>query len=169
VSWAYAERDFKLDAEGPGRPVSGPAYLLSVNVDKRAFCRRSAKSAGFVVQRETINGQPIREWLGDRTDVSVAEVLQHVFGSYSIGFSTSGPRTPSAREMPSSSAPCRIRNMPLALFAHPQALWGQGSRFDSTTPARSLSAEIIHHLWGAAFLLHRAGRLRHDIRSWNQH
>ena len=33
VSWAYAERDFKLDAEGPGRPVSGPAYLLSVNVD----------------------------------------------------------------------------------------------------------------------------------------
>ena len=24
--------------------------------------------------------EPIREWLGDRTDVSVAEVLQHVFG-----------------------------------------------------------------------------------------
>jgi hypothetical protein len=32
VSWAYAEREFKLDAEGPGRPVSGPANLLSVNV-----------------------------------------------------------------------------------------------------------------------------------------
>ena len=28
---------------------------------------------------------------------------------------------------------------------------GQGSRFDSTTPARSLSAEIIHHLWGRGF------------------
>ena len=33
VSWAHAERDFKLDAEGPGRPVSGTANLLSVNVD----------------------------------------------------------------------------------------------------------------------------------------
>ena len=32
-----------------------------------------------------------------------------------------------------------------------QVLWGQGSKFDSTTPARSLSAEIIHHLWGRGF------------------
>ena len=32
VSWAYAERKYKLDAEGPGRPASGPANLLSVNV-----------------------------------------------------------------------------------------------------------------------------------------
>jgi hypothetical protein len=33
VSWTYAEREYKLVAEGPGRPVSGPANLLSVNVD----------------------------------------------------------------------------------------------------------------------------------------
>jgi hypothetical protein len=32
VSWAYVERDYELVAEGPGRPVSGPANLLSVNV-----------------------------------------------------------------------------------------------------------------------------------------
>jgi hypothetical protein len=32
VSWAYAGREHKLDAEGPGHPVSGPANLLSVNV-----------------------------------------------------------------------------------------------------------------------------------------
>jgi hypothetical protein len=32
VSWAYNEREYKLEAEGPGRPVSGPACLLSVNV-----------------------------------------------------------------------------------------------------------------------------------------
>ena len=28
---------------------------------------------------------------------------------------------------------------------------GQGSSFESTTPAHSLSAEIIHHLWGRGF------------------
>ena len=33
VSWAYAERDYKLVAEGPGRTVSASANLLSVNVD----------------------------------------------------------------------------------------------------------------------------------------
>ena len=33
VSWAYAGREHKLDAEGRGRPVSGPASVLSVNVD----------------------------------------------------------------------------------------------------------------------------------------
>jgi hypothetical protein len=33
VSWAYAERDYKLVAEGPGHPMSGAANLLSVNVD----------------------------------------------------------------------------------------------------------------------------------------
>src|SRR5262245_40578116 len=33
VSWAYAERGYKLVAEGPGRPVSASANLLSVNVD----------------------------------------------------------------------------------------------------------------------------------------
>jgi hypothetical protein len=32
VSWAYNEREYKLEAEGPGRPVSAPACLLSVNV-----------------------------------------------------------------------------------------------------------------------------------------
>src|SRR5215813_1485221 len=32
VSWAYTEREYKLEAEGPGRPMSGPACLLSVNV-----------------------------------------------------------------------------------------------------------------------------------------
>src|SRR5262245_28583696 len=32
VSWAYTEREYKLEAEGPGRPVSAPACLLSVNV-----------------------------------------------------------------------------------------------------------------------------------------
>ena len=31
VSWAYAGREYKLEAEGRGRPVSGTA-LLSVNV-----------------------------------------------------------------------------------------------------------------------------------------
>jgi hypothetical protein len=33
VSWAYAEREYKLEADGPGHPVSGPANLLTVNVD----------------------------------------------------------------------------------------------------------------------------------------
>jgi hypothetical protein len=33
VSWAYAEREYKLIAEGRGRPVPGPANLLSVKVD----------------------------------------------------------------------------------------------------------------------------------------
>src|SRR5262249_6117509 len=32
VSWAYVEREYKLEGEGPGRPVSAPACLLSVNV-----------------------------------------------------------------------------------------------------------------------------------------
>src|SRR5262245_61701958 len=32
VSWAYAGREHKLEAEGRGRPVSGPVNLLSVNV-----------------------------------------------------------------------------------------------------------------------------------------
>ena len=32
VSCAYAGREHKLEGEGPGRPVSGPASLLSVNV-----------------------------------------------------------------------------------------------------------------------------------------
>ena len=45
-----------------------------------------------------------------------------------------------------------------------QVLWGQGSKFDSTTPARSLSAEIIHHLWGRGFSASPRGRLLHDIR-----
>jgi hypothetical protein len=33
VSLAYVEREYKLVAEGPGRPVSASANLLSVNVD----------------------------------------------------------------------------------------------------------------------------------------
>ena len=32
VSWAYVEREYKLEGEGPGRPVSAPACFLSVNV-----------------------------------------------------------------------------------------------------------------------------------------
>jgi hypothetical protein len=32
VSFAYAGREHKLDPHGPGRPVSAPASLLSVNV-----------------------------------------------------------------------------------------------------------------------------------------
>jgi hypothetical protein len=32
VSWAYVEREYKLVAEGPGRPVSAPACYLSVNL-----------------------------------------------------------------------------------------------------------------------------------------
>jgi hypothetical protein len=33
VSLAYVEREYKLVADGPGRPVSASANLLSVNVD----------------------------------------------------------------------------------------------------------------------------------------
>ena len=33
ASWAFAGRNHKLIAEGRGRPVSGPANVLSVNVD----------------------------------------------------------------------------------------------------------------------------------------
>jgi hypothetical protein len=33
VSFAYVEREYKLVAEGPGRPVSASANLLSVNID----------------------------------------------------------------------------------------------------------------------------------------
>ena len=78
VSWAYAGREHKLEAEGPGRPVSGPVNLLSVNVDDllgkhgvrgnwlQFDADKEQRAIGSVAELETIAQTAFREACGEQ-------------------------------------------------------------------------------------------------------
>ena len=78
VSWAYAGREHKLEAEGPGRPVSGPVNLLSVNVDDllgkhgvrgnwlQFDADKEQRAIGPVAELETIAQTAFREACGEQ-------------------------------------------------------------------------------------------------------
>src|SRR5262245_21918793 len=81
VSWAYVEREYKLEAEGPGRPVSGPASLLSVNVADllkkqgvlgnwlRLADEEEHGTTGAVAELEAIAQSAFREACGEQAGV----------------------------------------------------------------------------------------------------
>src|SRR5262249_41914398 len=100
--WAEAVNQFKADA---------PWHLETPELEALATVEQAKRF--FVDAWEA----PIREWLGDRTDVSIWEVLEHALGlapeqwsqtaqkrvvailtSVRMGFTKHRPRTPKGRE-----------------------------------------------------------------------